>query len=762
MKRRLTALLLVMTMIFSLSCPLTDIKVEAASSEVTNSVGDFYYASEEYATKDYKATYYYSDSYFAESSYNYQDSLATMSMCLSMASFRSNRTKDYSKKTQNLQALLNACGFTDFAANSDYKSQPTRDSTGVACARKTINVNKETYTLIALTACGGRHEAEWGGSFQVGTSGSLENSREGADVALNFLKKYISNQKITGNIKLWIAGYGLGAGKINLMAGDLDDDISLGSNVVLKKENMFTYCFECPQTALKSYGLSDDVYKNIFCVNNPYDIFSKMGPDDYGFGSFGVIKEFPTEHGDSRYSQKKNAMLKKLKNLDGADEYIIDTFQMKKISIFGDGFVDDDTSKDWDQEEFIDNFIASMVDSCAPTRKDYVTVFQDDICDLLEVIFGTPDDNWTECLNLFVQSLQDNILKLGINIVLGNESKLVSLYKEYAYDALDKSGVENFTDSDVNKFAKVLARLAIEFGRDYPDDTITLFYNLAQLFQGHSAPVNLAWLQSVDGNYNGVGRDITKCSASLSKTSYDYNGKERKPAVTVKNGSVILTEGTDYTVTYTNNKNAGTAKVTIEGTGLYSGTIIKEFTINKIGNTITASNYTKTYSKESQSFSIGAKVKGNAKLTYKSNNSNITVNSQGKVTVKAKYIGKATITITSAATTNYKKTSKKITVTVTPTKTTLSSVASKKSKALTIHWKKNTSASGYQIYYSRTKDFSENTKSIMINKQSTVSVTVIGLSGNKTYYVKIRAYKTVDGVKYYGAWSSVKSIKVKK
>ena len=762
MKRRILALLLVMTMTFSLFSPMTGMKAEAASSEVTNSVGDFYYASEEYATKDYKATYYYSDSYFADSSYNYQDSLATMSMCLSMASFRSNRTKDYAKKTQNLQALLTECGFTNFAANSDYKSQPTRDSTGVACASKTVHVNGGTYTLIAVTVCGGRHEAEWGGSFQAGTSGSLENSRDGADTALSFLKKYISDQKIEGNIKLWLAGYGLGAGKINLVAGDLDDGMSLGSNVTLKKENMYTYCFECPQTALKSYGLDDSVYENIFCVNNPYDVFSEMAPTDYGFGSFGVIKEFPTEHGDSQYSKKRNAMLKKLEKLDGAGEYIVDTFQMKKISILGDGFVDDDTSKDWDQEEFIENFVASMVDSCAPTRKDYVTVFQDDICDLLEVIFGTPDDNWTECLDIFVQKIRDNILPLGINIVLANESKLVSLYKEYAYDALDKSGVENFSDSDVDKFAKVLARLAIEFGRDYPNDTVTLFYNLPQLFQAHFAPVNLAWLQSVDGNYNGVGRDITKCNATLSKTSYDYNGKVRKPAVTVKNGAITLTEGTDYTVSYSNNKNAGTAKVTITGTGLYSGTIEKSFTINKISNTITASNFNKTYSTKAQSFSIGAKVNGSAKLTYKSGNSNITVDSKGKVTVKAKYVGKATIAITSAATTNYKKTTKKITVTVKPTKTTLSSVESNKSKTLTIKWKKNTSGSGYQIYYSTTKDFSKNTKSVTIKKQGTVSATITGLSGNKTYYVKIRAFKTVGDTKYYGAWSSVKSKKTKK
>ncbi|MDY2627215.1 MAG: fibronectin type III domain-containing protein [Lachnospiraceae bacterium] len=760
MKRRVLAMLLVVTMMFSLFCPMSDVRAE--SNVVTNSEGDFYYASGSCSTQDYKAAYYYTDSYFAESSYNYQDSLATMSMCLSMASFRSNRTKNYSEKIQNLQALLSECGFTDFAANSDYRSQPTRESTGVACASKKVNVNNGTYTLIALTACGGGYEAEWGGSFKIGTSGPFENSRKGADVVLGFLRKYIADQEIKGDIKLWIAGYGLGAGKLNLVAGDLDDGVSLGNDVTLKKENMYAYCFECPKTALESCGLSSDVYKNIFCVNNPYDIFSKMAPADYGFGSFGVIKEFPTEHGDSQYVQKRDAMLNKLAMLEGTDAYIIDTFQMKKISLFGDGYVEDDTSKDWDQEEFVRNFITSLVASCAPTRTDYVNLLQDDLCNLLEIIFGTTDDNWSECMDIFVQNVQNNVRSVGMNIVLENESKLAGLFKEYACDALNKSGVESFSDSDVDTFANALARLAIEFGKEYPDDMVTLFCNTSQVFQAHSAPVNLAWLQSVDGNYNGIRRDITKCDVTLSKTSYNYNGKARKPAVTVKNGAVILTKGTDYTVTYSNNKNAGTAKVTIEGTGLYSGTIEKEFTINKISNTIKASNYSKTYSKDTRSFSIETEVKGNAKLTYKSNNSKITVNNKGTVTVKAKYIGKATITITSAATKNYKKTTKKITVTVKPKKTTLSSVVSKKSKTMTVKWKKNTSGSGYQICYSRTKDFSKNKKTVTIKKQSTVSATIKKLSGNKTYYVKIRAFKTVGDVKYYGAWSDVKSVKTKK
>lgn len=765
MKKKSLAIILVMTMVFSLwgpiSSPMAGIRAEAADSTVTSSVGDFYYGSEEYFSKDYKATYYYSDSYFAASSYEYQADLATMSMCLSMAAFRSNRTSDYAKKSQNLQALLKECGFTDFAANSDYKSTPTRNSTGVGCAHKKINVNGETYTLVALAVCGGRHEAEWGGSFEVGTSGSLYNAREGADTTLDFLKKYISDQGITGNIKLWMTGYMLGAGRVNLVAGDLDDGTSLGSNVTLEKENMYAYCLQCPRVALTSYGLDDAAYKNIFCINNPYNIGTKMAPSEYGFGTYGVNKNYPTEHGDSQYSRKRNAMLKKLNELDGAAEYILDDFQMKEISILGDGFVGDDNDTDWDQDEFAEQFVSDIVDSCANTRKDYVTNFQDDVSDLLELAFGNPDEKWPNCMDIFMDEVQDNILTIGLNIVLANESKLADIYEEHAYNALDKSGITAFTDSDVSKFAKVMAKLSVQFGREHPNLSVTLLANIDCLFRANNVTINLAWLMSEDDNYNGTGRDITKCSASLSKTSYDYNGKARKPSVIVKNGSVTLTKGTDYTVVYSDNKNAGTAKVTIEGKGIYSGTIEKTFKINKVSNTITASKFKKTYSTKDQSFSLDAECKGGAKLSYKSNNSKITVNSSGKVTIKSKYIGKATITITSAESKNYLKTKTKITVTVNPTKTTLSSVSSAKSNQATVKWKKNSSAGGYQIYLSTEKDFSSDTKSTKVKKSAT-SVTIKGLSGNETYYFKIRAYKTVDEKTYYGAWSSIKSIKVKK
>lgn len=63
-------------------------------------------------------------------------------------------------------------------------------------------------------------------------------------------------------------------------------------------------------------------------------------------------------------------------------------------------------------------------------------------------------------------------------------------------------------------------------------------------------------------------------------SSYTYTGSAIKPAVTVKDGTTTLTQGTDYTVSYSNNINAGTATVTINGAGSnYYGSATRTFTI---------------------------------------------------------------------------------------------------------------------------------------------------------------------------------------
>lgn len=100
---------------------------------------------------------------------------------------------------------------------------------------------------------------------------------------------------------------------------------------------------------------------------------------------------------------------------------------------------------------------------------------------------------------------------------------------------------------------------------------------------------------------------------------------------------------------------------------------------------------------------------------------------------------------------------------VTPSKPKMSKVTgvkvSGKKKAVAVSWKKVSKASGYQIAYSKSKKFSK-AKYKSVSKSSKKTV-IRKLSKKKRYYVKVRAWQTVSGKKYYGSWSSAKSARAR-
>lgn len=99
----------------------------------------------------------------------------------------------------------------------------------------------------------------------------------------------------------------------------------------------------------------------------------------------------------------------------------------------------------------------------------------------------------------------------------------------------------------------------------------------------------------------------------------------------------------------------------------------------------------------------------------------------------------------------------KLTFKINPKGTSVSSVTAAK-KSLKVKIKKQSSqTTGYEIQYSTSKKFTS-PKSKTTTK---TSYTIKSLKAKKTYYVRVRTYKTVSGKKYYSGWSSVKSKKTK-
>ena len=93
------------------------------------------------------------------------------------------------------------------------------------------------------------------------------------------------------------------------------------------------------------------------------------------------------------------------------------------------------------------------------------------------------------------------------------------------------------------------------------------------------------------GNYTGsvtkdfqiIPADISNYEVTLYNDSFDYDGTAKEQRyVRLYSGTRWLSEDTDFTVTYANNVNAGTASAILTGTGNYTGSVTKDFTIKPL------------------------------------------------------------------------------------------------------------------------------------------------------------------------------------
>lgn len=256
-----------------------------------------------------------------------------------------------------------------------------------------------------------------------------------------------------------------------------------------------------------------------------------------------------------------------------------------------------------------------------------------------------------------------------------------------------------------------------------------------------SKNTNLSYFVGLSNSRTVQGNTLdtkTLSGFSMSKASGWTNASVSGTKVTVKNAAKQIT----YTYDCGRNMKA-----------------IFTLNVKSATQTITAKSLTKAYG--DKAFLVGAKrTTGDGKLTYVSSDEKVAnISSTGMVTIKG--TGKTTISITAAATSYYKKTTKKITITVKPKKAVLSSLKSSAKKKATVKWKKDSQATGYQIQYSTSSSFAKSNKTKNITKNSIVSNTLTSLTRGKKYHVRIRSYKKINGEKVYGSWSAKKSVKIK-
>lgn len=122
-------------------------------------------------------------------------------------------------------------------------------------------------------------------------------------------------------------------------------------------------------------------------------------------------------------------------------------------------------------------------------------------------------------------------------------------------------------------------------------------------------------------------------------------------------------------------------------------------------------------------------------------------------------VGKATVIVSGKG--KYAGVIAGVKFTIKPKTVTVKSVKKASSRKLNVVWASHkTQTTGFQVRYATTKKFKSGTyKTVTLTSKSATSKALTKLKAGKTYYVKVRAYKTVDGKKIYSSWSKVKSAK---
>lgn len=299
------------------------------------------------------------------------------------------------------------------------------------------------------------------------------------------------------------------------------------------------------------------------------------------------------------------------------------------------------------------------------------------------------------------------------------------------------------------------ANQVLVYGQDY-----TVVYN-------NNVNVGTATLTVVGmGTFNGnVSKNFTIIPKSIIRCGFTeaaskmYTGSPTAQSFQVVDGSNPLVENQDYMVRYLNNTNPGTATISINGTGNYSGTKTIRYNID-VPN-MPSISAKPSYNSIKVSWAPVGGVTGYE--IYDSKNKLITKVSgtsytKKKLTSMKSYTYKVRPYVVSDGATYYGGFSNTLNITTLPN--TPSVKVSAGSKSVKVTWKKIKSVSGYEVYSSTSKK-GKYKRIKTITKSSTVSYTNTKLKSKKTYYYKVRAYKTIKGKKIYSNYSSIKSTKAK-
>jgi hypothetical protein len=257
--------------------------------------------------------------------------------------------------------------------------------------------------------------------------------------------------------------------------------------------------------------------------------------------------------------------------------------------------------------------------------------------------------------------------------------------------------------------------------------------------------------------FNAYAQDVTALNdantvISISEQNYVYDGTPKKPTVSVYYNGVLLSENVDYSLKFSDFVSAGTVKVTVTGMNSYNGSVTKEYTIKPI--TFNSKNLSVTFDKTSLVYYNSAVhpvmyVSFNGQLLLQDVDYKVTYsknNAPGRATVKITGIGNFNASVSK-------------TFIISPQKVNSVSIAKNSATTATVSWGKVDKVSGYEIlkYDANKNSF---VHAVYASADST-SYKFTKLQNSALHSYVVKAYKTIDGDKYFGEQSDAVSVFIK-
>ncbi len=243
-------------------------------------------------------------------------------------------------------------------------------------------------------------------------------------------------------------------------------------------------------------------------------------------------------------------------------------------------------------------------------------------------------------------------------------------------------------------------------------------------------------------------------SVTLKYSSLTYTGAARTQSTTavVKAGDKVLTRNVDYTLSYQNNVDAGTAVMIVKGKGAYRGTLhayykIKPAPVKKASLTKTKFNYKGQAWKPITSVQVYGDKNGEEVLLTRNKDYRLAYSNNVNV-------GTASVIVIGIG--NYTGT-KTVNFTIVPTMRQFADIKAGKG-SVRLKWTRyKEQATGYEYQYSKTKDFSKDvvkgTVNIYDETERLITRTATGLTSGEMYYFRLRTVTQVGDKKYYSDWN---------